>query len=192
MSDRLIIAFGHEQGVGKDTAVKLLYPEFRFRYPHARIKRVGFADPVKRITHEIYKWAGLQDKEYYDDHREEREIILPLLGKTPRQIWIDFGNAVRDHVYEPTWAEYQLRADDFDILFISDLRFPTEADLIQNASGFVYKITRPGYGGKKDGADDRLSGYTRWSGTIQNEEGLAEFRRKLIHLDFGGFSLKAD
>src|SRR4051812_22321919 len=95
-----IIAFGHRKEVGKDTAAKYLITELKLRYPGINIQKHGFADKVKDVAQQIYSWADLKSGEYYErlGNHYLKEVILPKLGKTPRQVWIGVGNGVRNAV----------------------------------------------------------------------------------------------
>ena len=73
------------------------------RDPNFTIGKRSFAYKLKQVCHELYGWAGLREPEFYEtpDGEQYREVILPEIGKSPRQIWIDMGTkAVRRHVYE--------------------------------------------------------------------------------------------
>ena len=179
----IFIAFGHRKRVGKDTAARLLCTHLRLNRKNSNIQVRGYADKGKQLCHELYSWAGLQDAQYYEDHPEEREIILPYLGKSPRQIWIDFmSKAIRNNVYDGTWTQYLHRNAQCDVCIIKDMRFPIEANKIQEEGGYVYKITRDCVPQQDDGADDPLEDYDRWNGIIANNGTLNELNRHMVVL----------
>lgn len=166
-----IIAFGHEQRVGKNTAGCLTESYLRAthtrRYPS--ILRTGFASKLKAICYELYKFAGLMDEQYYEDYPEAKEIVLPDLKLTPRQIWINFGTkGVREQVYDKTWSDYLLKSlDNVDVLIITDLRFPDEAIAVQNAGGICIKIDRDVMK-THDVADSAGYNFKSWDHKIDN------------------------
>lgn len=178
-----IIAFGHRQGVGKDTAAKFFISYLRTQ-TKLSIQKVGFADKLKSICYDLYKWSGLQPGEYYEDsvHAHLKNTILPLIGKSPRQIWIDLGNGIRERVYEPTWYDYVFRNQSAQVLVIKDMRFPIEAEGILANKGEVYRIDRPVALKVTDGADDPLENFDKWTGVINNDTTLYDFHKKIIEL----------
>jgi hypothetical protein len=186
----MFVTFGHRKRVGKDTAGRLLRSHLRLHKKGSDVQTHGFADKLKNVTHDIYGWAGLQSKDYYDDHPEEREIVLPKLGMSPREIWIKFATLVAREVYPTTWIDYVLNTVFCDVCIITDLRFPNEADLIHDAGGVVYKIERDGGNrseeaieeGVNDIADDPMEGYNGWDAVITNNGSLKEFNDKIVKI----------
>jgi hypothetical protein len=177
-----IIAFGHEQNVGKNTACVFLVTELRMRKKGINILVAAFADKVKSIAYDLFSWAGLQPGHFYEDHYDLKNQILPKIGKTPRELWIGVGNGLRAATIETVWAEYLFNQSSIDYLFINDLRFPVEAEYILNRGGKIYKIVRPGSGGIVDGADDKLTTWNGWSKIITNDGTLKDFYNKIIGL----------
>jgi len=170
MSQPIIIGLGHYSRTGKDTfANALLQSLYRFN-PELRVARKSFATKLKEITHELYGWAGLGNEAYYNDpaHEHERDVVLPVLGKTPVEVWVDFGTkAVRNQVYSGTWVDYLLKTDfDLDVMVISDVRFPNEMEAIHQVGGHLIKIVRNGYGPKMTVADLALIHCTSWDNVI--------------------------
>jgi hypothetical protein len=173
------IAFGHRKRVGKDTAAKFLISHLRTTGSKASIHKVSFAYEIKRIAHELYSWAGLEEPEYYERNDGSRSLILPKIGKSPRDIWIDIGMAFRD-IYPMTWVEACFRNHSgADIVVISDCRFPNEADYIKERGGFVVKVIRPEIEDTSDVADDAMADYDDWSYTITNTE-LGAFYKEIV------------
>src|SRR5437667_12260545 len=99
-----IISFGHRKNVGKDTLGRFLLTELKLRTKNLNIVKAGFADSLKNVAHDLYYWADLQDRLYYDQNPVQKDIILPKLGITPREIYIELGNKVRE-IYSDTWIE---------------------------------------------------------------------------------------
>src|SRR5215831_16002209 len=91
-----MIAFGHRKSVGKDSAARFLCSHLRIHLKGSNIQHHGFADKLKNVCHQLYGWAGLQDREYYEtpDTYKLKDEVLPVLGKSPRQIWIEFATLV--------------------------------------------------------------------------------------------------
>lgn len=167
----ILIAFGHEKKVGKDTISKFLIQELRLKYKGIYVQKAGFADKLKKICFDLYSWAGLRSKDYYDENLNEKEKPLPKLGKSARQIWIEVGNKLRE-VYEHTWIDSLLLGSSADVLIISDLRFPNEANRILKHGGFTFKLERPEIKHTSDAADDALIGYSNWTEILLNNSDL--------------------
>lgn len=175
-----ILAFGHQKRTGKDTAAKFLTSYVRTNCKNSNIQHHGFADKLKAVCYDLYKWSGLEPGWYYDTNPIAREVILPKIGLTPRQIWISVGQALREKVYENTWLEYLFHNAKCSTLIIRDMRFPTEADFILQNGGKIYKILRPSIPHTSDAADDPLLDYDKWTGVIVNDGTLNDFNNKLI------------
>src|SRR5262249_35705501 len=102
-----ILAFGHRKYTGKDTAAKFIAADLRIRCKNLNIVRRNFADKLKDVAYEIYGWAGLKPREYYDKYPEDKKYVLPKLNKNVRQIWIEVGMKFRE-IYEDTWIDHVL------------------------------------------------------------------------------------
>src|ERR1035437_10155397 len=127
----MIIGLGHRCGVGKNTI-----GEYLAKYLQSAGYNVGvrsYADELKRHCHELYSWAGLKPASYYEENYQLKEVVLPLIGKSPRQIWIEFGTTVCRAIYKDTWIKAAFSSGkDFDILILTDARFPNELDAIKD------------------------------------------------------------
>lgn len=163
-----IIAFGHRKFVGKDTAARYLHQQLVTKYQHnKKIVKVGFADKVKDISYQLFSWAGLQESYIYDEYPENKEMLLHKIGKTPRQLWIGVGNGIRT-CYDNVWLDYVFNNYFADIMIISDLRFPAEANGILKRDGLLYRIDCPWTPVVTDGADEPLANYDKWTGILKN------------------------
>ncbi len=181
---KLIIGLGHQRNVGKDVAKSVIYETFLDARKHGgrnpTVVSGAFANPLYETCENLYGWAGMRSKEFYDTDagRAVKEDVLPLLGKSPRQILIDMGMAVRNNVFEDTWVKRGLHTD-CDVLLLSDMRFPNEAEMIREANGVLIKITRPALGGISLPASDpdmQLNSWADWDFTICNTDTLDGFK----------------
>ncbi len=180
-----LIAFGHEKRVGKDSASQFVSTHLRVEKGIRRVKKAGFADKLKDVCFQLYAWAGLRDKDFYEEpgNQHLKEVPLPALGfLTPRQIWIGFGNEVKEAVYRDTWLDYLLKSTQADWLIVSDMRFPNEADRIRELGGLVIKIVRLDVPHTSDAADDPLLDYKHWSRVIVNDGSLANLYSKVVEV----------
>src|SRR6187549_508755 len=97
-----MIAFGHQKDVGKDTAARFVMTHLRMNSRVKKVEKHGFADKLKDVCYQLYAWAGLMPGPWYEESPEKRklkEVVLPAIGKSPRQIWISFGNEVKDATF---------------------------------------------------------------------------------------------
>lgn len=181
----MIIGFGYKSRVGKDTAAKFFLQEFRIR-PELRNKYKNcqhkmFAWKLKQMCYELYAWAGVKEPIYYENNPEERYKIIPTLGCHVVDLWIKFGNCIRENVCPETWCNYLLYVSTgCDGLFISDLRFPNEAEAIKKKGGILVNIKNSR--GKENKSDKFLDNYTGWDYEIENEGTLNEYYGKLENL----------
>jgi hypothetical protein len=179
----MIIAFGHLKGTGKDTIARYLAACVKTQRPGMTVIKTGFADLLKDVCYMLYGWAGLKPGYEYEDTegRAKKEEVLPALGKSPRRIWIEVGNKIRD-VYEDTWIDFVLKGVSADLLIISDLRYPNEAEKIKAQGGLVFKVTRGSQQYTSDVADDALLDYQGWTDGVLNDGTLEELYHKAVGL----------
>lgn len=170
---RKIVAVGHHKNVGKDAFVRLcinfLRPELRGK----RLVRRGFADKLYNFCHAVYGWAGFRDLAYYQDNPKAKNDLLLPLGRTARELLIEMGQHIRK--YDDTvWLNANLKATDFDVLFINDVRFPTEFNGCLDEEAIMVKIVRPGLPIPTDEADTALNGYhdSKWHKVYHNNGDL--------------------
>ncbi len=169
----MIYAFGHRSRVGKDTCVNFL--ETHLRIANIEVLRVSFAFELKMATHRLFKSFGVEHPVHYENHPEARNIVIPKLGCDVVELWIKYGNAIRD-IYEPIWIELALKQDDgtAQVILISDCRFPNEVEAIQRLGGKVHKVIRPDIPILNSVSDEALEGFEGWDGMIMNTGTLAD------------------
>lgn len=144
-----IIGFGHKSRVGKDTIAGYLFTNIKLKYPKKKVRKVGYADLLKEIAWKLYAWDGMQSKDHYDRNPDARYVKLPTVGKTPVEIWIELGMKVRE-IYPDSWLFVAMRGFEVDVLIITDVRFPNEAESVTQEGGWLYLVDRPGYDGISD------------------------------------------
>ena len=175
-----IIAFGYKKGSGKSTAALFLSSHLRCEFPNLRIKEVSFAGKLKDVAFQLFSWAGLQRGVYYESHYKEKEIILPKLGLSPRDVWISVGNKMRE-INENVWLEIALCVN-VDFIIIPDLRFRNEAQTVAKKSGVLVKMVRDGLEKGSDAAETELDSWTDWDHVLNNNGTLSELNEKVISL----------
>jgi hypothetical protein len=166
-----LIGLGHKKRVGKDTFANILIEEATRR--GIKTNRVSFAGKLYAICHELYSWAGQKTKEQYDGEFEhEKEVVLPVIGKSPRQILIEVGNQLR-LVYPDTWLTYALHTTPMDsVSIITDVRYP------KDRGGLLIRVTRDGVEVGTDVADTALDGWEGWDLNISNNGSIEDLRYK--------------
>ena len=176
----MIVAFGHKKGVGKNTAAKFLNTYLRCETSFCT-QQASFADKLKEIAYQLYSWSGLKPGIFYETHRYKKEVKLPKLDLSPREIWIQIGNKLRE-IYPATWINYLIKNNKSNqILIISDLRFINEAKAIQDTGGLLIKINRDVPRGF-DSAEIDLDNWTNWNLIIDNNGTFEDLNKKVIEL----------
>lgn len=178
----LIVAFGHRKRTGKDTAAGLLQAHLNRLCPTLKVEQVSFATKLKEISYDLFKWGGLQPGAFYElpENAHLREVVLPLLGKTPRQIWIEVGNLMRQ-VHPEVWIKNALFVD-ADVIIVRDMRYHNEAGEVESQGGLRYKMIRDSAPVSNDVADVNLDTYDRWTELIYNNGSLEELDAKVLDL----------
>lgn len=175
----IIIAVGHHKNVGKDKFVTFCVDALRGQNIKKKIMRRGFADRVYEICYLVYGWAGFKTKVFYDAHPNSKNDLL-LTGKTVRQTLIEVGQHFRKYD-DNVWVNAALKTVEADILFLTDLRFPTEFTHCKQSQALMVRITRPGLVKPTDEADCALDGWEdQWDLTMNNDD------------DLNGFYIKAE
>lgn len=172
-----IIGVGHRKLSGKDTfakdVIEILKTEIQTK--NLKIGRIGFADKLYDFCYSVYKWAGFKDRIHYINFPHDKGRILPLLNKTPRQILIEIGNHMRTYD-ESIWLNAALKTKDFDVLIVTDVRYPNEAQSILDNNGTLIKIDRTVEGvDYTDVADMGLANWETWTHVINNNGSRQEF-----------------
>ena len=169
----MIYAFGHRSRVGKDTCVNFL--ETHLRMANIEVLRVSFAFELKIATHRLFKHFGVEHPIHYENHPEDRTLVIPKLECNVVELWIKYGNAIRN-IYESIWVDLALKQDDgtAQVILISDCRFPNEVQSIHYLGGKVYKVMRLDAPFLDSPSDAALDDFTGWDGYIMNNKTLSD------------------
>lgn len=167
----ITVAVGHHKNVGKDKFVTFCFDVLRAHGVTKKIVRRGFADPVYHMCYVLYGWAGFKTKVYYDEHPNSKNDML-LTGKTVRDTLIEVGQHMRKYD-DNVWVNAALKTVDAEVLFLTDLRFPTEFNHCDEGGAYMVRVTRPGLPKPTDEADTALDGWEdRWDFNIINDGDL--------------------
>lgn len=184
----MLIGLGHRKGVGKDTFASFL--KVHLLTLGIKASTTSFADQLKWCAHRIWAWAGLQPPNYYNTPEGYcyKDIVLTAIGKSPRELWIEFGNAVRA-IHKDTWVNLALNplglAKDYDnsqVRIVTDVRFPNEAEIIRNSGGMLIRVDRDCSPLVVDGADEVLKGYRGWDVAIKNNGTKEELQASAAYM----------
>lgn len=180
----LIVGFRGHSGVGKDTSNLLLRQILASKsITHGS---TAIAAKVKNIAYTLYAHLGHQHPSHYDTHREDRYIKLPLIDKTPVEIWCSLGDGIREKVYTNTWVDIALLAaqeSDADVFCLTDVRYSEEIEAIRRAGGVVVNVINPNAKPLPSKADHALD---NWVGTydfdLVNDSTTTELENRVDRL----------
>ena len=148
-----------------------------------KIVREGFADRLYDMCYAFYSWAGFKSRQHYMINPKDKQVILPKLGKCPRQILIDVSNKLNE--YDPDMFVNAVSKDtNFHLKICPDLRRPWEFEaLAANPRGYTLRITKPGIDSQWEMDQDlkREPYLSRWNQTIANDGDLPSLRQKAIN-----------
>lgn len=139
----ILIGLTGKADVGKDTAASMIEVGYNFG-------RYSFATPLKQMINVMLGVKNAFNVGNWED-REWKEKVIPLYGKSPRQMAQTLGTEWgRGHVHTDLWlkvAEQRiewLRGSDFDVngCVISDVRFDNEAQWLAARGGWLIEIHR--------------------------------------------------
>lgn len=189
----LVIGFGHQTGVGKDAACAAVAKKLRgSTFPRGRPLRVvvrKFASGIKDTSYDLFGPYGLKPGAWYEEEgrRELRKVALPKVGKTPEEIWIHVGTAMRE-IYEPVWADKGVQnLPDVDLVLFSDVRSLMETAAIQGAGGKLVKVTRPG--NRVLALDRLIPDDWDWDAVLENTGSLDELGDKAVSFVLGTMAI---
>lgn len=139
-----------KSGSGKSTTASLLTRNYGF-------VEIAFADPLKEACQKLFLLSDqqingtLEDKETPDPRwfnctprRMFQFIGTDLLRNQLDAIMPGLGKDVFVHHFK-IWYQKQLEINKDIRVIISDVRFPNEADVIQELGGYLIKIERPDF-----------------------------------------------
>jgi len=142
----ILIGLHGKAGTGKDTIADYLADQYC-------LERIAFAKPIKDAACAMF---GLTPDRFED--RSLKEMVIPEIGKSPRQIaqllGTEFG---RQHLGDDIWirvAKMRLDAWREDVLeqtfhplcgaVVTDVRYENEAAWVRSEGGVIWHVRRPG------------------------------------------------
>jgi len=177
----MIISLGHRRRVGKNEGANFLLHYINEQYK-GTVEIISFADKVKDMSFDLYGHYGLKEKEFYEKNPQFREQPLPIINKSPREIWIEFGNKNRE-IHSNVWVDWvKNKIPNYDNVIIPDLRFENEGNMIHEMGGVCVRIDNPRIPHSNDVSDCALENWNGWDFIIDNNGTLEEFYQKLIYV----------
>lgn len=165
----MLVAIGHEANVGKDRFAQFIFDHLRNNTRNLKMEREGFADALYDVCTRTYGWAGFKDRHYYEQHRDEKEKVLPLVGKSPRQLLIGVGNILREFDIE-IWSRPVLQGPHYGGLkIITDMRKIHEFERALELGAYLIRIKRPGIESMLDSDVDLRPFASKWHMTVNND-----------------------
>lgn len=177
-----IIGLGHKKFVGKSTVAEVMKKLLVSRDCYVEIR--NFTTPLKAIAHQLWP-KDIKTQQYYEMYPKEKHTLIPSIGKTVRQVWIEIGNNLRlidNHVWIKALLD-NCEVGEVDCVIIPDVRYPTESDYLKAQGGLVFKVERDSAFKSSDAADDALNDWHNWTNVIPNHgtiEELEETCKKVL------------
>lgn len=177
--NQLLIGLHGLARTGKDTAAAYLAA-------HYALLSYAFADPLKAAIAQMFDLTTAHIE------GDLKELTLPVIGKSPRQLMQLLGTEWgRNMVHDQLWLllaqqhiANQLECDQsrYSGIVIRDVRFENEAQWIRSQGGYVVHILRPdAQQVAAHSSETRL--HVRDNDTvIHNDAGLDEFHSELRSL----------
>jgi len=165
----MILVFGHQKQVGKDTAAMAIRDLGRETVNHS------LAGPLYAICQMML--SEFKSKYEYDkDPHLKSEPIFN--GKTPRDLLIETGEKLKEIYGKDCWVKLALSyAFEGEDLIISDMRYKEEAEVLKQHGAIFVKIVRPDLPHTSDKADDDLLDWDGWDHTLINMGAKEELER---------------
>jgi hypothetical protein len=178
----MILAIGHESEQGKDTFAMLLVNYLRKQQMRGlKIIREGFADRLYDLCYSLYKWGGFQTRQYYIDQPAKKNEVLPMLGKSPRDILIGIGNIVREFD-SGAWLNAVIKEKSHHLKIIPDLRKVNEFEHLEANGAYRLKLIDPRKPRSNRESDVDLKDMPdhRWSELVYNDGTIDDLNNKVI------------
>lgn len=161
---KLLGLTGNKQA-GKDTVCQILQRQLAPR----KVVRLGFADALKQ---EIALAIG-RDVRYIEEHKDNFRLIMQGWGT-------DFRRQLcgEDYWLRKMFHKIAALDDDTYLCVVTDVRFLNEAQLIQQAGGIVWRISRRQLQIDKHPSETELQDIVVQA-EIQNTHSLAELEHEV-------------
>ena len=136
---RILIGIIGKKGHGKDALATAID-----NATDRKVVKLAFAKVLKEAAGLIF---ALSEEQL---HGDQKEVLDPRWGKTPRELMQLFGTEVGRAIDAQVWVksvELQAariwEADPTAIIIVTDVRFKNEADFVLRSRGLLVRIARP-------------------------------------------------
>jgi hypothetical protein len=178
-----IIAFTGRAGAGKTTAANYLRLAAEAHHATTITKVLAFADPLRAAVDAVFPHLG------HETFRSRKNEPIPSMpdwsGRRILQVaGTDWFRGLDGDVWIKN-MEHRIRVLDHgrSYVFIDDVRFPNEAELVRKLSGKLYRIARPGHapleGAAASHSSEAFVDGLAVDGEIDNTGTLEDFGRVL-------------
>lgn len=182
----MILAFAGRKQSGKSTSAEYVQSVVNSRNLGLSNKIYSFADPLKQDI--CINILGLTYEQCYgsDEHKNTLTGIMwedmpdynesfSVSGRmSARQIMEHVGTNVFRKMKTNVWVDAtinKIKKEDVDLAIIADCRFPNEVESIQNAGGYVIRLSLDPFGSKSNSEsalDQDVYDWNKFDLVIQN------------------------
>ena len=166
---KLIIGFTGPKRAGKTHCANVMCELVKGT---GETKMLAFATPLKELMSNFFELTHEQLHTY-----EGKETIDPRYGVTPRRIMEAFGTDFVRGCTPDLWVikmKNEILTTSADYVFIHDIRFDTEADLIRELGGTIVHLY-----GMRNNNPGKTPLYKRWL-LPRSERGVEVMRGDLV------------
>lgn len=139
---KLIAIYSPAPQSGKSTIANYLVDKYGYT-------KVPFASILKEMARPIFTSLGYTFQDIYGFETTQKEVMLPVIGTTPRRIYQTLGTEWgRNMINADLWIKlWEARAKQHELVVVDDMRFPNEMEKVKEMGGICLKIVRNGVDG---------------------------------------------
>jgi hypothetical protein len=134
-------------GAGKDTVCNMAKELLVSAGKRAEV--IACADPLKQICFKIFGTAlGIPETAFFGSQAQKEAALAQVPGWSGRRILQYIGTEGFRTVHSNVWAAYMFQSakvlfsSGVDVVFVSDVRFPSESNIIQSNGGRILRVYR--------------------------------------------------
>lgn len=171
----MIIGLSGYARSGKDTVAELLCLNYQF-------KRISFALPIRDAIYTLNPY--LDEKIRVSDEVEDYGWDVAKSNPEMRRLLQVFGTEVGRNLFgENFWIDQAFkRADGYERVVFSDVRFPNEAHAIEQKGGEVWRINRHNHSAVNSHASEHAMDNYLFKHVIYNDGTLDELANQVFEL----------
>lgn len=182
----VIIGLGYKKQQGKDTFAHYLRTEM-LRHG-VSVKCMSFAQPLKAFCRGVFGLSSRQtdgtDEEKNSFAVGQDNPVKPGHALTARQVLQEVGVRMKEP-FPGIWAwalmQKAERSTD-DVVIVTDVRFPEEANMIRRAGGMLFEVFRPDSVSTDSHVSETAMADFEWDRVIVNDGDLVDLMQKARNL----------